>query len=51
MLIANSVAHVNPTMPPIDLIPFEILLLGNAIMVYLCACGFFVTLGLPPEHF
>jgi hypothetical protein len=39
----NSVAHVNPTMPSLDLIPFGILIWGNAIMVYLCACGLFVN--------
>ena len=39
----NSVELVNPTVPSLDSIPSGILLLGNATMVYPCACGFFVN--------
>jgi hypothetical protein len=39
----NSVEHVNLTMPSLDSIPFGIVRWGNATMVYLCSCGFFVN--------
>jgi hypothetical protein len=47
----NSVAHVNLTMPSLDSIPSGILLWGNATMVYLCACGFFVNVRITIRAF
>jgi hypothetical protein len=47
----NSVELVNSTMQSLGSIPFGILLWGNAIMVYPCACGFFVNVRITIEHF
>jgi hypothetical protein len=47
----SSVELVNPTMPSLDLIPFGILLWGNATMVYLCVCRFFVNVKITIGHF